>query len=675
MEANRQVFLGIGIAKPTGMVALPGVYNSINGYMDWANSQGYEAVALTDETTPVAASDIAKILTAMFNKPVYRLVIAFVGHGFQNSTDQIWILSDGPDVNTGRMSRDALRGSLRTYGPQQICIIGDACRESRYFESGTVSILSDRPGPPKKVYLDLFSSTLANQPAFAFRAKPDQEAFCLFSAVVLDFLCGRDQRAFQLATGRSPDVTTQTIYNSLPDALLERGALLGVNQEPDLSPGFKYGEDVYSRFRVTRPAAASARSPLSWAKNLPPPSGLPGILGGLIGISGISGVPDVDELFEKSSRPKELNKEVANHADAGEAMPKRVLPSYAQLLAKSEFDFKAQPAIDADILQKFIKAGTEYNEELVAVVHQSGATQGWGHIVNEAPTGHIVSPIKLDSGAYWSPITWSDLDEHIPYVGRRASQMLTLSWHSVGHDEFFALIPVFENLIAQVHFWGDDRRRGGVSAVSWFPKYDINDSLPTLTLAAQQALFLLEQGRLRAGHAHEIASQLRIAKHANPLLGVVCAYLYDLAGDVDSINRMCHFYVAHRQPVPFDIAMLAGGELRRASDRPGLVTTFQKTEADNALASDSTMADLKYLWEATPAGEGPVAGVAPLLRVGWPRIGTRRHLEWARGLFNAGDALASSPISTLVGRRGKVAALEVLEDLGFFEKRLYDWRS
>ena len=198
--------------------------------------------------------------------------------------------------------------------------------------------------------------------------------------------------------------------------------------------------------------------------------------------------------------------------------------------------------------------------------------------------------------------------------------------------------------------------------------------MQALTLAAQQALYLLEKGQLRAGHAHEIASHLRIEKHANPLLGIVCAYLYDLAGDLDSINRMCHFYVAHRQPIPFDIAMLAGGKLRRNSESPGLTTSFLKTKEDSALASNRALAHLDYLWNATPAGEGPVAGVAPLLRVGWPRIGTRGDLAWARRLFNAGEALASSPIATLVGRRGKIAALETLEELGFFEKRLYDWR-
>ena len=121
--------------------------------------------------------------------------------------------------------------------------------------------------------------------------------------------------------------------------------------------------------------------------------------------------------------------------------------------------------------------------------------------------------------------------------------------------------------------------------------------------------------------------------------------------------------------------MLAGGELRRDSENPGLVTSFQQTGVDNALSANPGLAHLDYLWRATPAGKGHVAGIAPLLRVGWPRIGARSELSWARRLFNAGDTLAQSPISTLVGRRGKIAALDTLEDLGFFEKRLYDWRT
>ncbi len=675
MTASRHVFLGIGIAKPKGMVVLPGVYEAIEGYLLWAKSQKYEILSITDEASPVPASKIRILLGKAFKRPVSRLVIAFVGHGFQDSIDQIWILSDGPDVNSGRMSRNALRGSLRTYGPQQISIIGDACRESRNFESGVVTVIDDLPNPPKKVYLDLFSSTLANQAAFAFRAKPNQAAYCLFSAVMLDFLCGRDPRAFRLATGESGDVTTQTLYNSLPDALLERGAALGVDQEADISPGFKYGEDIYSRRSLLPPGVASPfnpTTPLSGkapSKKPPSKSGSAGVFGRTTGINGVS---DRDELFKKLPLSKTPDRE--NQAIDAQTSLQRVLPSCAQLASNLEFDPTKQPAILQEILNRFLLEAKKYNEKIAAVVHQSGSTPGWGYIINEAPTGHIVSPVQLTSGAYWSPITWSDLDEVIPYIGRRASQMLTLSWHSEKHEEFFAMIPLFEHHIAQVHFGGDDKHTGGVSAVSWFPDYGINESLPALTLAAQQALFLLEKGQLRARHAHEIASQLRVAKHADPLLGMVCAYLYDLAGDLDSINRMCHFYVKHKQRIPFDIAMLAGDKISRDSKSRGLVASFPKTEVDRAASSNPALANLPYLWESTPAGEGLIAGVAPLLRVGWTRIGARPDLKWARRLFNVADALAASPIATLVGRRGKIAALETLEEFGVFEKRLYDWR-
>ena len=52
----------------------------------------------------------------------------------------------------------------------------------------------------------------------------------------------------------------------------------------------------------------------------------------------------------------------------------------------------------------------------------------------------------------------------------------------------------------------------------------------------------------------------------NPLLGVIAAWLYDAAGDRDSVRRLTMLYAEHRQPVPFDIALLAGVPGRRGRD-------------------------------------------------------------------------------------------------------------
>ena len=157
-------------------------------------------------------------------------------------------LSDGPDVNTGRISRDALRASISTYRPRQISMIADACLEARHFQSGTVPVLYDAPGPRRRVFVDNIFSTLPNDPSFFFRSKDAASEFCLFTSVLVDFLNGEDERAFRLANGIFPNVTTQTLYWNLPDAVLERGAGHGVNQEPRVEPGFPQGDDVYSSF-------------------------------------------------------------------------------------------------------------------------------------------------------------------------------------------------------------------------------------------------------------------------------------------------------------------------------------------------------------------------------------------------------------------------------------------
>ena len=184
---SRKVLFAIGVSSPNGMVKLPGVANALKGFEAWATDQGYEIHLVSDVAQPNSRVDSKHIrdhLLSIFdssNLPIARLVLVFVGHGYDFAQDQVWILSDGLSLNTGRISRDTLRGSLRTYGIDQIAVISDACRVADSRESGTVSVLDDRPGTRKTREIDLFSATTVNQPAFNINAGPhSKEPISLF---------------------------------------------------------------------------------------------------------------------------------------------------------------------------------------------------------------------------------------------------------------------------------------------------------------------------------------------------------------------------------------------------------------------------------------------------------------------------------------------------------------
>lgn len=149
----------------------------------------------------------------------------------------------------------------------------------------------------------------------------------------------------------------------------------------------------------------------------------------------------------------------------------------------------------------------------------------------------------------------------------------------------------------------------GISAIVYRGEY----SFPDDTDSAERVLSQLEQGAVRAADMRDWAVNLRQGKHADPVLGVVCAYLYDAIGDVDNIRRMAYYYVRHRQPIPYDIALL--GQLRGRRHGNILHATVPATRAGEAQTEEEQRFDWTH--NDTPEVEGVVGGVWPWMRQGW----------------------------------------------------------
>jgi len=137
---------------------------------------------------------------------------------------------------------------------------------------------------------------------------------------------------------------------------------------------------------------------------------------------------------------------------------------------------------------------------------------------------------------------------------------------------------------------------------------------PEDATATERALGQMERGALRADAATDLAIALRQGKHADPVRGVISAYLYDSIGDVDNIRRMAFFYLQRRQPIPYDIALLAqlkGGRLRDGglwATVPAVRRGTPRTEGEDRF---------RWTYSATARAKGPVGGLWPCLRQGW----------------------------------------------------------
>lgn len=137
---------------------------------------------------------------------------------------------------------------------------------------------------------------------------------------------------------------------------------------------------------------------------------------------------------------------------------------------------------------------------------------------------------------------------------------------------------------------------------------------PQIATATEHAIGLLERGGLRADDAADLAIELRQGKHADPVRGVISAYLYDSIGDVESIRRMAYFYIRHGQAIPYDIALLAQLDAELRTDGLLLATVPAVPARKPRTEQESRV---EWTHSATSEAIGVVGGFWPWLRQGW----------------------------------------------------------
>jgi hypothetical protein len=163
----------------------------------------------------------------------------------------------------------------------------------------------------------------------------------------------------------------------------------------------------------------------------------------------------------------------------------------------------------------------------------------------------------------------------------------------------------------------------------------------------EQVMARLRAGALRREQAPELVEMLRASKHADPILGVLAAYLHDSMGDLANVHRTAFYFAQQDQPIPFDIALL--GRLEAHRDTEGLVRVRvpEVTEAEGARQIPF------YMRSATPPIEGVLGGAFPWLRQGWDRLDPEGRSDlYPPGLAQLTPQLLSAPFTTLTAIGG-----------------------
>ncbi|NSZ66977.1 caspase family protein [Agrobacterium tumefaciens] len=596
----KPLFIAIGVRNAAALQPLPGVIESIDALSAWARST-YDVVVIDDRKERVTINRIRAVLTPDDDEgdpdPAMlldrdRIVVYFAGHGFAAWPDQYWILSAGAEESRERISANLFRDTLATYGPRQVAFISDACRSAAPLTGTGDAVVNRFKGPFNNPQKDVFYSCQPGKSSYAVPAKGDQPAYLVFSSILIDGLTKPDGLNLDLIMKQVQSKSAVTSFSlaaylqeKVPPAALEVSQI----QTVQCDPGFWPLDHVYTEFSAG--GVTGNESGHQWHADL-----------------------QLDEPPEPPT-PEEI-------ADATEQLKARYQTDLAKRLSSGQS-------------QRLKLSRSSWRAPLVQEIGHELQKQGIHEprlVVTGSPEATVLSRFGLIPSDGRTPLSFT-----APALGSRDTTLCLLqAKHSL------TLVPLYADMHAIVAYGLAEGSplEDGVTFLSWLPIYGDNGN-PKL-LHSAEALKGLSRGFLRPSDAPKIAEQIRYAKHLDPMMGIVAAYLYKASGDNENIRRMAYYYALQHQPIPFDIVML-GDMPMEVSD--GRFTTVVPAVAQD-LNADAAVED--FAKRATPEVKGEVAGLVPMLRTGWPYL-RQSDNPFHQICWKFIDNLAPSPITTFKG--------------------------
>lgn len=629
---GKSLFIGIAVHRPRYMPTLPGVLEANERICSWAARRNYDVVQIDDRNTLVTVNHIREHLTPdlegvpdpslLLDRD--RIVVYFCGHGIAAWPDQYWILSPGPNQSRDRISANAFRDVLASYDPRQIAFISDACRSPGVLSGTGDPVLDHFEGSSRNPQKDIFYSCREGTSSFAMPATASEPAYLIFSSVLMKALSAPDGANIDplLAQLNRQAVTSQSLSDYLESNV--PAAALGVDrqQAPQCDPGFRPFNHIYEEF--TFPDVADDDPDVG---------------------NSTSSDGDADlSLFEFELDDASDFSEVGFGQDEdGSQQSGRLIFGNMAAYLREQYRSKEESRIERGQAERFELSRSEWRAPLITHIWEelSKASPGRSSIAivgGRRPNILFQGPRQAQSRRQLLTDALGSRVDFFPVgnIGWRPGETACLRYG----DRSLSLVPIFADMhvVTSVESFEDEQ---GIEFVSWVSVY--GDPREDRLLHSAEALKGLSQGYLRSADAKKIAGQIRYAKHLDPMMGIVAAYLYNAVGDIDNIRRMAYYYTTHGQPIPFDIAMLAGLELIKSDNG----FSVEVPAVPRALEQDRGAPNFTQV--ATRDASGNVAGLAPVLRMGWPYLRESRH-PFHKSCWRFIDHLASSPVTTFTGR-------------------------
>ena len=615
------VCLAIGVGDAPPLDYLRGAVNGAHAIAAWAQSQGYLTQWLTDEVRPVELDDVKSALDALLAHQPDRLLLYFAGHGLSSwAADDLWLLSRWDQERKG-VSIATLRDRLKRYGLRQLILISDACRT--IVDANTRDVDGDpvlQRGPFDEVLPqeDLWFAASPARAAWMIPGRTAAESRCVFSGLMTEALSGVHRQAFD-EEDSTRAITNFTLANFLESEVPPLAARYGAILNPHIITPIRPPRNVYV------PGGSLPSPP-------PPPIPWPDPSAVLIaGMGGSDGGGRINPLPGESwtTQPTALQPSSPVRGVA----PEPEAPTLAAVVAGDQAAMVASSSVEHQRM----------NASMAAFQAESRPT----HF--ETGAGFTLSGAEAQRGLLGPPATAQPHGQPGWWRVEPTASFLPSPWWPGG-------IPLRQPLplLAQLT---DGRWVGAAALPGFVLSFSVDEvgaqaviyrSMETpFSPDTERMMASLRAGALRREQAPELVEMPRGSKHADPMLGVLAAYLHDSMGDLANVRRAAFYFAQQGQPVPFDIALL--GRLEAHRDAEGLVRVLVPPVPEAEGARTIPL----FMRSATPPIEGVLAGAFPWLRQGWDRLEPEGRPDlYPAGLAQLTSDLLTAPFTTLTASGG-----------------------
>ncbi|OHC97500.1 MAG: hypothetical protein A3H25_03215 [Sphingomonadales bacterium RIFCSPLOWO2_12_FULL_63_15] len=471
---------------------------------EWLRRSDYLVTLFTDQKAPVERSQVFRAVAGLVDAgTVERLVVYFAGHGFlKGPVEEFWLLSGAPSDASEAVNLVASGNMARYRGIPEIVFISDACRVAPIsgVHSGIAgaSIFPNLAPSSRTAEIDYFYATRPGDPAFERPGTEAQAAHGLFTQELLEAHIDAPEEAL-LRIGNREYVRNDWLRGVLVDRLNARaeGISLKLTQSPDVQVQIRQGcvalNEVSGRGlggqqqATGQPSATGSDKFFKLERTEPKP---------------IRNVPR-----DRGRRPAVVGSTRTADGRAGTStgLARGRAPSRQWIVGEAakgtEQYQERRRIIGATRPRRGSVLGQEYEPSLKCV--------------GDAFEDIIPSP-GLDFTGWIDP----DGDAVLFDLKGRASQVAVRFADGSG-----MLLPVLREFACEVV-----RHEGRTLAVtySWLPYLEEGVKELRAEVLAAATLGLLDTTRETAS---ELARRLRRLKRFDPMLGLVSALAYVLAGD------------------------------------------------------------------------------------------------------------------------------------------------